>query len=156
MSLETATIAAGCFWGVEEAYRTLPGIITTEVGYTGGHTEGPTYEQVCEGTTGHAEALRITFDPEVISYGDLIKRFFAIHDATQMNRQGPDVGEQYRSAIFFHTPQQEKEARGIFAAIEKEKGTRLATKMEEAKAFYPAEDYHQKYFLKNGGGACHL
>jgi methionine-S-sulfoxide reductase len=156
MDMETATIAAGCFWGVEEAFHALPGVLTTEAGYTGGHTENPTYKKVCNGTTGHAEAVRITFDPEAISYADLIRRFFEIHDATHVNRQGPDIGEQYRSAIFYHTPEQEKEARNVLSAVEKEKGATFATEITHAGPFYPAEEYHQKYFLKNGGGTCHI
>lgn len=156
MSIETATVAAGCFWGVEEAFRTLPGVISTEVGYTGGHTEHPTYTEVCTDTTGHAEALKIEFDPGIISYSTLIRRFFEIHDPTQMNRQGPDVGSQYRSAVFFHSPEQEQEAHDAARALEEEKGIKIATEIVSAGTFYPAEDYHQKYFLKNGGGACKI
>jgi methionine-S-sulfoxide reductase len=156
MSIETATVAAGCFWGVEEAFRTTPGVIATEVGYTGGHTERPTYEQVCTDTTGHAEAVKIDFDPEVISYRDILTRFFAIHDATQVNRQGPDVGSQYRSAIFYHTKDQEREARSIVSEIEQKKNMELATEIVPASDWYQAEEYHQRYFLKNGGGTCHI
>ena len=156
MSIEATTLAAGCFWGVEEAFRTVPGVITTEVGYTGGRTDHPTYEQVCTDETGHAEAVKIYFDPEIISYRDILLRFFAIHDATQVNRQGPDIGSQYRSAIFFHTPDQEREARLVVSEIEREKGAKLATEVVSASAWYPAEDYHQRYFFKNGGGTCHI
>ncbi len=156
MSIETATLAAGCFWGVEEAFRTVPGVISTEVGYTGGHTEGPTYTDVCTDTTGHAESLQITFDPEIISYRDILVRFFKMHDATQVNRQGPDVGSQYRSAIFYHNDDQEKEAQAVISEIEQEKGVKFATEIAPAAVWYPAEDYHQKYFLKNGGGTCHI
>lgn len=154
--MEIATIAAGCFWGVEEAFRMFPGVVATTVGYTGGHTEHPTYEEVCTGTTGHAEAVRVEFDPETISYTDILARFFAVHDATQVNRQGPDVGTQYRSAIFFHDPAQEREAREAIDMLEREKKTKLATELVPAGPFYPAEEYHQRYFLKNGGGACHI
>ncbi len=156
MSLETATLAAGCFWGVEEAYRTLSGVVTTEVGYTGGHTDGPTYKDVCTDKTGHAEALKIEFDPEVISYRDIIKTFFTTHDATQMNRQGPDIGSQYRSAIFFHNADQEKEAREVFIEAEQASGKKFVTEITAATMWYPAEEYHQKYFQKNGGGVCHI
>ena len=109
--MATATFAAGCFWGVEQRFAALPGVTSTEVGYTGGTTENPTYEQVCSHTTGHAEAVRLEFDPEQISYEELLAAFFGMHDPTQWNRQGPDVGDQYRSAVFFHTPEQEKAAR---------------------------------------------
>lgn len=156
MSVETATIAAGCFWGVEEAFRTTPGVIATEVGYTGGHTGDPTYKDVCTDATGHAEAVKIDFDPEVISYRDILRRFFAIHDATQMNRQGPDVGSQYRSAIFVHTKDQEREAREVMIEAQKTSGKAFATEVTKATHWYPAEAYHQKYFLKNGGGTCHV
>lgn len=156
MSLEIATLAAGCFWGVEEVFRTVPGVIATEVGYTGGNTDAPTYEQVCTDTTGHAEAVRIEFDPEIVSYRDLLLRFFAIHDATQVNRQGPDVGSQYRSAIFYHTDDQEREARKTIEAVERERGAKLATELVPAGVWNKAEEYHQQYVLKNGGGTCAL
>jgi peptide-methionine (S)-S-oxide reductase len=156
MSIETATLAAGCFWGVEDAFRTLPGVIATEVGYTGGHTTNPTYTDVCTDETGHAESVKIEFDPEIVSYRELLKKFFSIHDATQINRQGPDVGSQYRSAIFFHTPDQEQEARAAIAEAQQGSSAPIATEVVVASAWYPAEEYHQKYFLKNGGGVCHI
>jgi methionine-S-sulfoxide reductase len=156
VSTKTATLAAGCFWGVEEAFRTLSGVISTEVGYTGGHTESPTYIDVCTDTTGHAESVQITFDPEVVSYRDILTRFFKVHDATQVNRQGPDVGSQYRSAIFYHNDDQEREARLLMSEVEQEKGVKLATELAPASVWHPAEEYHQKYFLKNGGGTCHI
>ncbi|MBP9771583.1 MAG: peptide-methionine (S)-S-oxide reductase MsrA [Candidatus Pacebacteria bacterium] len=154
--MEIALIAAGCFWGVEEAFRMLPGVLETEVGYTGGHTDNPTYKDVCSDTTGHAEALKIVFDPEIISYTEILKKFFSIHDATQVNRQGPDVGSRYRSAIFFTTPEQEAEAKDVFDEEQKAHTKTLATEIVSASTFYPAEEYHQKYFLKNGGGTCYL
>ncbi len=154
--METAIIAAGCFWGVEEAFRTLPGVLTTEVGYTGGHSENPTYKDVCSDITGHAEAVRIVFDPETTSYTDILRKFFSIHDATQMNRQGPDVGSQYRSAIFFTTPEQSIEALRAREDEQQKHAEPVATEVTAATAFYPAEEYHQKYFLKNGGGTCHV
>lgn len=157
---EIATFAAGCFWGVEATFRKLPGVISTQVGYTGGTVENPTYRQVCGHTTGHAEAVRIEFDPAVISYQQLLETFFENHDPTTLNRQGPDAGTQYRSAVFFHTPRQEELARA-----EKDKRGRsgeyaapLVTEIVPTPAFYPAEDYHQQYFEKQGteGAACHF
>ena len=139
-----ATFAAGCFWGVEAAFRTLPGVLDVIVGYTGGTTENPTYEEVCTGRTGHAEAVRVEYDPEKIMYEELLTFFFTIHDPTTRNRQGPDIGSQYRSAIFFHTPEQEAEAR-LFI-----KG-KIVTEVEPAGPFYKAEEYHQRYHEKHGG-----
>ncbi len=154
---ETAIVAAGCFWAIEETFRVLPGIISTEVGYTGGHTEFPTYETVCTGDTGHAEALKIVFDPAKISYADVLKVFFANHNPTTKNQQGPDFGSQYRSAIFFTTPHQEKEANTL-----KEKADAsgtwkhpVVTQIVPAATFFTAEDYHQKYLMKRGLGGCH-
>lgn len=155
---ETAIFAAGCFWGVEETFRELPGVISTEVGYTGGHTEHPTYEQVCSDLTGHAEALKIVFDPQIVSYEKLLDVFFRNHNPTTVNQQGPDFGSQYRSAIFSTTPAQQKAAE---AAKEKE-GTSgtwkrpVVTEITKATAFYSAEDYHQKYLMKRGLGSCHI
>lgn len=157
-NFKTALFAAGCFWGVEEAFRVFPGVIETEVGYTGGKTENPTYEDVCYRHTGHAEALKIIFDPEKIFYKDLLKKFWEIHDPTTLNRQGPDVGDQYRSAIFYLDDVQKKEAEESKEELElsgKYQGE-IVTEITHASTFYPAEEYHQKYFLKRGGGTCHI
>jgi methionine-S-sulfoxide reductase len=154
---ETATFAAGCFWGVEDSFRKIKGVLDVEVGYTGGHTADPTYKQVCTGATGHAEAAKIIFDPDIVSYDELVKDFFKLHDPTTPNRQGPDVGSQYRSAIFYHTAEQQK-----IAELIKEKtdhsgkyGHPVVTEVVPAGPFYRAEEYHQRYFEKNGGGVCH-
>jgi len=151
---EIATFAAGCFWGVESAFRELigKGVISTRVGYTGGHTENPTYEDVCSHTTGHAEAVEVTFDPAKISYSKLLNVFWSIHDPTTLNRQGPDVGDQYRSAIFYHSDEQRKLAEDSKAELEKsgKYGKPVVTEITQAGVFYPAEDYHQQYFEKRG------
>jgi peptide-methionine (S)-S-oxide reductase len=157
---EQATFAAGCFWGVEEAFRTLPGVISTQVGYTGGHTETPTYEQVCSGETGHAEALLVMFDADAISYEQLLEVFWRCHRPTQLNRQGPDVGSQYRSAIFCHTPKQRELAERTKKQLD-ESGRYdkpIVTQVAAAATFWPAETYHQQYLLKHGraGATCHL
>jgi peptide-methionine (S)-S-oxide reductase len=156
--METATFAAGCFWGVEEAFRTLPGVKQTRVGYTGGRTPDPDYREVCGGRTGHAEALQIQFDPAVVSFQTLLERFFEIHDPTQVNRQGPDIGEQYRSAIFYHSPEQEKAARDLMAklAAEGRHSRPIATQLVPASTFHEAEEYHQQYFAKRGIAGCHI
>ena len=156
--MATATFAAGCFWGVEQRFAALPGVTSTEVGYTGGTTENPTYKQVCGNTTGHAEAVRVEYDPERISYEELLAAFFGMHDPTQWNRQGPDFGSQYRSAVFFHDEDQEKAAR---AAIEQlgESGVfkrKIVTQVVPAGAWWRAEEYHQKYFEKHAGFSCHV
>lgn len=153
-----ATFAAGCFWGVEEAFRNVEGVTSTTVGYTGGTMKNPSYENVCTGGTGHAEALEVVFDPAQVSYSDLLAVFWKSHDPTTLNRQGPDVGTQYRSAIFFHDPDQEAAARGSKEALEKA-GTfkrRIVTEITPACEFYRAEDYHQQYFQKRGMKSCHL
>ena len=153
---KTATFAAGCFWGVEEAFRTVSGIIETEAGYTGGMIRNPSYEQVCSGRTGHAEAVRMKYDPDRISYDKLLEIFWKIHDPTQVDRQGLDIGSQYRSVIFYHDISQRQEAEksrqnvadsGRFNAP-------VVTSIEEAGPFYRAEEYHQKYVLKTGRKVC--
>jgi peptide-methionine (S)-S-oxide reductase len=153
-----ATFAAGCFWGVEDAFRGVDGVISTTVGYTGGTTKSPTYKEVCTGRTGHAEAVEVEFDPGKISYLELLAIFWKSHDPTTPNRQGPDVGTQYRSAIFYHDPQQEEEARSSKAELEK-KGVfkrPIVTEITPASEFYRAEDYHQQYFEKQGVKSCHI
>lgn len=152
---EIATFAAGCFWGVEAGFRQVPGVLDVVVGYTGGHTEHPTYEQVCSDRTGHAEAAQVTFDPAQVSYERLLDVFWAMHDPTQMNRQGPDVGSQYRSAIFFHSPEQEEQARASLAREQANHTKAIATQIEPAQTFWPAERYHQRYFERNNI-ACHV
>ncbi len=147
-----ATFAAGCFWGVEAAFARLDGVIATRVGYTGGHTPAPTYEQVCTGTTGHAEAVEVIFDPDRISYEDLLDIFWRLHDPTQLNAQGPDIGTQYRSEIFVHSEAQRRAAQH---ARERENASGrharpIVTKISPAGDFFPAEDYHQRYFEKRG------
>ena len=156
MTHQTATFAAGCFWGVEQAFRDLDGVIDTEVGYTGGHTDAPTYEKICRKDTGHAEAVRITFDPDVVTYDDLLTQFWTIHDPTQENRQGPDVGDQYRTAIFTHNDAQLNTAKASLTAeeISGRHARPITTKIAPADVWWKAEEYHQQYFEKNGGGAC--
>ncbi|MBD3292974.1 MAG: peptide-methionine (S)-S-oxide reductase MsrA [Armatimonadia bacterium] len=158
MATETATFGAGCFWGVEEKFRTTPGVVDTEVGYAGGHTENPTYKQVCSHTTGHAEVVELKYDPEKITYEELLKIFFEMHDPTQVNRQGPDVGDQYRSVIFYHTDAQKQAAEKMKAELDDSDtySRPIATQIEKAPKFWPAEDYHQEYFKKRGGGGCHF
>jgi peptide-methionine (S)-S-oxide reductase len=156
--LEVATFAAGCFWGVEERFRCLPGVAKTTVGYTGGKKDDPTYEQVCTNLTGHAEAVQIEFDPKKTSYRALLDVFWSSHNPTTMNRQGWDIGTQYRSAIFFHTKAQEKAARESLAELEKSgkwKG-RVVTQLVPAEMFWPAEEYHQQYLFKKGQPSCHI
>jgi len=156
--MEKATFAAGCFWGVEAEFRRLKGVTSAQVGYTGGSTDDPTYKQVCTDRTGHAEAVELEFDPAQISYDELLKAFWGLHDPTTMNRQGPDIGSQYRSAIFYHTPQQEaaaKKSRDALAASGRFKRP-IVTEIKPATKFWRAEEYHQKYFEKNGMAACHL
>ena len=151
---EIATFAAGCFWGVEDAFLSLPGVVATRVGYCGGHTDNPTYQDVCRHVTGHAEAVEVTFDPLLISYDDLLNVFWACHDPTQVNRQGPDFGEQYRSAIFTHSDDQYLAACASRDELERSSRLRrsIATQIVPATFFWEAEAYHQKYHLKNGGG----
>ena len=148
---ENATFAAGCFWGVEERFRKLPGVEDAESGYTGGWKPDPTYHDVCTDKTGHAEAVRVTFDPEVISYDQLVTAFFAMHDPTTRDRQGPDVGKQYRSAIFTESPEQEETARAVLARLQadRERQRPIVTEIVPATTFYRAEDYHQRYNEKH-------
>jgi len=152
--MQRATFAAGCFWGVEAAFREIEGVVATRVGYTGGSTADPTYEQVCSDTTGHAEALQVWFDPSLVSYGELLDTFWSIHDPTTRDRQGWDFGSQYRSAIFFHDVEQEREA--IAARDERQANLArpIVTQIAPASTFYDAEDYHQRYFEKHGGAFC--
>ncbi|HKJ73619.1 MAG TPA: peptide-methionine (S)-S-oxide reductase MsrA [Alphaproteobacteria bacterium] len=156
--MATATFAAGCFWGVEATFGQIDGVTRTEVGYTGGATEDPTYRQVCSDRTGHAEAVQVEYDPEKVSYEQLLDVFWANHDPTTLNRQGPDVGSQYRSAIFYHTPDQEQAARKSMESLDKSGrfGGPIVTQIVPAATFYPAEDYHQKYLEKRGMAACHF
>jgi len=156
--MEKATFGAGCFWGVEAEFRKVPGVISTRVGFAGGHVPDVSYRQVCSGTTGHAEVCEVTFDPSKVSYAQLLDVFWQVHDPTQVNRQGPDIGEQYRSVIFFHTPAQEAAARASKAALEASHVFKrpIATKIEPAGPFYQAEDYHQQYFEKRGIAHCNL
>ncbi len=148
---ETATFGGGCFWCLEAVFDELEGVTAVESGYAGGSEPNPTYRQVCSGATGHAEVVRVTFDPERISYGDLLEVFFAIHDPTTPNRQGNDVGTQYRSLILWHTPEQKAAAEETIAALERERAFRkpIITELAEAGTFYIAEDYHQEYFANN-------
>lgn len=144
-----AVFAAGCFWGVEAAFRKVPGVIDVISGYTGGHGDNPTYEQVCAGDTGHAEAVEVTFDPDHVSYEKLVQTFFDVHDPTQKNRQGPDVGEQYRSALFYQNEEQKR-----IVEQEKQKHEGAVTEIAPAGTFWKAEEYHQRYHEKHGGGVC--
>lgn len=155
--MKIATFAAGCFWGVEARFRQLTGVVTTRVGYTGGHTENPDYKLVCTGSTGHAEAIEISYDPKVISYEDLLNAFWQMHDPTTLNRQGPDVGTQYRSAIFFHNDSQRQLAEHSRAQMDCSGyyARPIVTEITAAVVFYPAEEYHQCYLEKKGLGQCH-
>ncbi len=154
--MEKATFGAGCFWGVEAAYRQIPGVTQTKVGYAGGSVENPTYEQVCTDRTGHAEVVEVTYDPERVSYDELLEVFWANHNPTTRNRQGPDVGSQYRSAIFFHSPEQEEAARRSISRYEAAGrwGKPIVTEVEPAPPFWEAEDYHQQYLEKRGRSSC--
>lgn len=151
---ELAAFAAGCFWGVEDAFRNVPGVTATAVGYTGGHTKDPTYPKVCEHDTGHAETVLVEFDPKKISYEKLLRVFFAIHDPTQLDRQGPDFGDQYRSAVFTFGKAQEIAARKAMVETEAKIGRRVVTKISAVGPFYVAEDYHQQYSERTGEHSC--
>jgi peptide-methionine (S)-S-oxide reductase len=154
---QKATFAAGCFWGVEEFFRTLPGVLSTQVGYTGGRRPKPTYEQVCSHATGHAEAVEIEFDETKVVYADLLKIFWGNHNPTTLNRQGPDVGDQYRSAIFFHSPEQESQAKASMAKMNQERfDGKIVTQIVPAVDFWRAEEYHQQYLKKQGLDNCHI
>jgi peptide-methionine (S)-S-oxide reductase len=157
-STEKATFAAGCFWGVEATFRQVPGVLEVTVGYIGGHTEAPTYHDVCTGRTGHAEAVEVVFDPERVSYPQLLRIFWACHDPTQLNRQGPDIGTQYRSAIFTHDPEQQRLAEVDKARLDASGKLRrpVVTEIVPATMFWPAEAYHQRYFEKNPLAGCHI
>ena len=151
---EKATFAAGCFWGVEAAFRGVPGVIDTTVGYAGGHTDDPTYEQVCSHTTGHAEAVEVEFDPEQVSYDELLRVFWDNHDPTQKNRQGWDIGDQYRTSIFFESPEQEQAARASLEREQERHRKPIVTEIVPAPRFWPAEEYHQRYLEKRGQASC--
>ena len=151
--LQTATLAGGCFWCLEAVYQELRGVVRVESGYAGGDLPAPTYEQVCTGETGHAEAVQITFDPSVVSYRDLLDIFFTIHDPTTLNRQGADAGTQYRSAIFYHSAAQKATAEAVIAALEAEQvwDGKIVTQVVDYEMFYPAEEYHRDYYRRNPG-----
>jgi len=156
--MEKATFAAGCFWGIEARFREIEGVVGTSVGYTGGKSGSPTYHDVCSGATGHAEAVQVAFDPMRVSYEELLNVFWGIHDPTTPNRQGPDVGEQYRSAIFFHNPEQERAARESKARLDAPSRFKrpIVTQIVPAAQFWPAEEYHQRYLEKRGLAVCHI
>ncbi|RJQ19784.1 peptide-methionine (S)-S-oxide reductase [Candidatus Woesearchaeota archaeon] len=155
MKTETATFAAGCFWGVQAAFDGVKGVVKSSVGYMGGTVDNPTYEMVCTDRTGHAEVVHVVFDSEIVSYKQLVEKFFSLHDPTQMNRQGPDVGRQYRSAIFYHSPEQKKIAEAVKKEMQKKSEKTIVTEITPAGTFYPAEEYHQKYLEKKGLKVCH-
>jgi peptide-methionine (S)-S-oxide reductase len=158
MTTDKAMFAAGCFWGVEAAFRRLPGVLSTEVGYSGGHTKNPTYKDVCGDETGHAEVVLVEFDPSQVSFGKLLKVFWSEHDPTQLNRQGPDVGSQYRSAVFFYSPEQKAVAEESKRELEKSGSFKrpVVTEITPAREFYRAEEYHQQYLEKRGLATCHI
>jgi peptide-methionine (S)-S-oxide reductase len=158
-TLQLATFAAGCFWGVEESFRKVKGVKSTMVGYTGSLWAKPRYRDVCTDLTGHAEAIQLQYDPEEVTYEELLKLFWSIHNPTTRNRQGPDVGAQYRSVIFYHTPEQELSARRSIEELEKSGRflrNRIVTEIVPATTFYKAEKYHQKYYQRRGGGSCYF
>jgi peptide-methionine (S)-S-oxide reductase len=159
MSIEKATFGAGCFWGVEAAFAAIPGVVATAVGYEGGALAKPSYQNVCTDSTGHAEVVELDFDPARVSFEQLLDRFFALHDPTTLNRQGPDWGTQYRSAIFFHSPEQQAQAQAKIDQLTAEghfKPKRIVTKVEAAQTFWRAEEYHQRYLEKRGQASCHI
>jgi len=150
MSTETATFGAGCFWGVEHIFHKVPGVIEAVSGYSGGFVENPTYREVCTDTTGHAEVVQVTFDPDVVSYAQLLEVFWAMHDPTQVNRQGPDHGYQYRSIILTHSDEQREIGEASRERLQAKTSKPIATEIKPFAAFYPAEEYHQRYYLRNG------
>ena len=156
--MDKATFGAGCFWGVEAAFRQVKGVTSTTVGYAGGTLKKPTYKDVCTDKTGHAEVVQVEYDPSQVSYEDLLNVFWRVHDPTQLNRQGPDIGTQYRSVIFFHTPQQEAAARASKEALQKSRAFKkpIVTEILPAPEFYRAEDYHQQYLEKRGLAQCRI
>jgi methionine-S-sulfoxide reductase len=156
MKTQKVILAAGCFWAVQAYFDQVPGVVKTTVGYTGGHLPNPTYEQVCTHTTGHAEATEVEFDPTKVSYETLVKQFFRMHDPTQINRQGPDIGDSYRSAIFYFDDQQKQTAEHVRDKTQSKLDKTIATEITAASEFYKAEDYHQKFFEKTGQGGCHV
>lgn len=153
---EKATFGAGCFWGVEARFGEVPGVTETAVGYEGGHLSNPTYRDVCTDETGHAEVVELDFDPAKVSYEELVRLFFQLHDPTTLNRQGPDVGAQYRSAIFYHSPEQKVIAERVKQEMQKKIRGTIVTAIEPAQRFYRAEEYHQKYLEKRGAKSCHI
>ena len=154
--MEQAIFAAGCFWGVQFYFDQVPGVVGTTAGYTGGHAENPTYEEVCSHTTGHAEAVLLEYNAGKVSYETLVKQFFRLHDPTQLNRQGPDVGDNYRSAIFYSTDEQKAVAERVRDRLQPKFSAPIVTEITQAGPFYRAEEYHQKYTEKTGRGACHV
>ena len=156
--METATFGAGCFWGVEARFQQEPGVTETAVGYEGGKLDNPTYKDVCTDRTGHAEVVEVKFDPAKVSYQRLLDLFFELHDPTQLNRQGPDWGAQYRSAVFFHSPEQEAAAKATVARLNEQKAFKkpIVTEVVPAETFWRAEEYHQKYLEKRGAVSCHI
>lgn len=157
-TLQKATFAAGCFWHVEDAFRRVKGVVDARVGYTGGFVENPGYKLVCTDTTGHAEAIAVTFDPDVVSYEDVVEFFWTMHDPTQVNRQGPDFGKQYRSAIFVHSPEQRETAEKSKQRLDESARfpRPIATEIVDAGPFWEAEDYHQQYYAKRGINSCSI
>jgi peptide-methionine (S)-S-oxide reductase len=157
--MEKATFGAGCFWGVEAAFAAIPGVLATAVGYEGGTMDRPTYKDVCTDQTGHAEVVELDFDPEKVTYEALLDKFFEMHNPTTLNRQGPDWGAQYRSAVFFHSPEQEKSARAKIeqlTAAGRFKPMHIVTQVVPAQTFWRAEEYHQRYLEKRGAASCHI
>jgi len=156
-NVEKATFGAGCFWGVEVLFRSTKGVVDTSVGYMGGNVKNPTYKLVCGGDTGHTEVVEVIYDPQIVSYDRLLDIFFENHDPTTMNRQGPDIGRQYRSVIFYHSPMQKEAAEAKIVALDRSGRFRgkIVTAVEPVAEYYKAEKYHQQYYEKCGGGSCH-
>jgi peptide-methionine (S)-S-oxide reductase len=153
---EKATFGAGCFWGVEARFREVPGVLDAAAGYEGGHMLNPTYRDVCTDETGHVEVVELTFDPQKVSYDELVRLFFQLHDPTQLNRQGPDWGTQYRSVVLFHSPEQKAAAERVKQEAQKQIRGTIVTAIEPAQTFYRAEEYHQRYLEKRGVKSCHI